>query len=792
MTLPRHCEKIPSHRVASAPYNFVPLPDKIVPAVSSPEELPRHDRFVPGRHSGHFEVSLTTLSPLFTRGPLTLGEFERMEQQGEATPYFDKLKNKADFFTLNAGKPVIPGSSLRGMLRAILEVVTYSKMTQVNEGQIVHRAVADTSSVGDDYRKRVLQELPLPPGQNGGFHFSYPSPNIQAGYIEEQGGQWFIRPAQKPGGHGESFVRVEHNNLQAVGLNLNALRHRAPRDVHVLPVARAVSNRTGHNQPLSLTVAVTPDVKMAPGPGLVPAKLVVSGHMNGKHWHAAVFEPDASATLIAVPDEMRRTYLDDFEFTREATRPLRSGSPVFYLMEGGALTFFGATVMMRLPYKNTVKKLIPAELRDPGKIDFAEAIFGFIRNDEELKQADIAVEQGHPARSYGGRVYVTNAAMTSPGERRLQTLTPRILSGPKPSSFQLYLVQPSHDEGGLKHYDDIGQTVPRGQKMYWHWDDKVGASDYAEDVDKLDAEGHALDDNGNPSKQHTQICPVDTGTEFRFKIHFHNLSDEELGALCWTLHPFDGGEPGAEYAHKLGMGKPLGLGSVRLQATLHRLNRARRYRTLFASTGDRWASPRPRPQDLGERENLEYYVQPFETFMHERLGHPERIKFLFQTRRIASLLKMMQWPGQPAHADGDICLPRRPNTRYMEIERDGVPPNEKNEYKRRRVLPTPGAFGPLTGDYDHEEPVELQQVVARPTQAVESVTMIAEPTQTGGGNTMQAVVKTNDNTDIVCFGFRATARASEHWNSDDPIDRRLQATVTREGGVAKQARFTSW
>src|SRR5437764_335441 len=38
-----------------------------------------------------------------------------------------------------------------------------------------------------------------------------------------------------------------------------------------------------------------------------------------------------------------------------------------------------------------------------------------------------------------------------------------------------------------------------------------------------------------------------------------------------------------------------------------------------------------------------------------------------------------------------------PNTRYMTVQLPGVPPNQRNEYRYRPVLPGPEAFGDLTG-----------------------------------------------------------------------------------------------
>uniref|UniRef100_UPI00338F4744 RAMP superfamily CRISPR-associated protein n=1 Tax=Arthrobacter sp. TaxID=1667 RepID=UPI00338F4744 len=125
---PPHPQRRRSHhnptnqsRIACAPYNFVPLPEMVIPAVSSPDELPSHDRYYPDRLTGYFDVTLTTCSPLYIRCPLMLDDFLRQERGEDAgQPFFNQVKNTPYFFyTDKASEPVIPGSSLRGMLRAL-------------------------------------------------------------------------------------------------------------------------------------------------------------------------------------------------------------------------------------------------------------------------------------------------------------------------------------------------------------------------------------------------------------------------------------------------------------------------------------------------------------------------------------------------------------------------------------------------------------------------------------------------------------------------------------------------
>ena len=82
------------------------------------------------------------------------------------------------------------------------------------------------------------------------------------------------------------------------------------------------------------------------------------------------------------------------------------------------------------------------------------------------------------------------------------------------------------------------------------------------------------------SSQHTVIRPVKAGTVFTGRVLFENLSLLELGALLSATWLPD------KLRHKLGMGKPYGMGSVKVDASLVIESRERRYSSeLFAADG---------------------------------------------------------------------------------------------------------------------------------------------------------------------------------------------------------------
>lgn len=482
MRLPKHLENISRERVASAPYNFVPLPEKVVCAIDYPTRLPAHNSFANEGfpHSGYFEVSLTTMSPLYIRCTVTVEKFVNDD---------DQAKNSPDFFhTRETTRPVIPGSSLRGMLRSLLEIASYGKMQGVS--------------------KRKL--------------------------------------------------------------------------------------------------------------------------------------------------------------------------------------FYG-----RQQYQNSPHDLVPNELRNQDEIDYAEALFGFVKTESQS----------------ASRIAVTDASLET-GQSEIwlsdKAITPRILSTPKPSTIQHYLVQETTTIKRLTNWDSpVEKTVIRGFKRYWHQGLGKGMAiekirnAIVENDESLKGKGDSDEDT-----QHTLIKPLRHGISFRFRVYFDNLSDRELGALCWILQP--PGDEAQNYCHHLGMGKPLGLGAIKLESRLIRTKRKSRYGGLFDQKG--WLTGSDQEgENLADRPTLEKLTESFERHILTELKLDQQCQRLRELKRIGMLLKTMEWPGFPPAPTGDRHLGVRPNTRYMSIKTKFM--RNENEFRNRPVLPTPAAFGKLSGEVEPDINLEVNTKV---------------------------------------------------------------------------------
>lgn len=663
---PKHIKFVPKNRKAIAPYNFVELPDSIVTV----EEPPHSNCYDKNRYTGRIECVLTTDSPLYIRCGMTPENFAKFGGKSD-DELSDKDKNQkqktlADFFQHPTTQyPVIPGSSLRGMLRTLVEIAGYGKLTKISDQQnFFFRAVAAEK---DDPLKALYDNL---------------LKNVKAGYLLKRGDQWLIRPA-KTHVSNLSFIWVKENSLSSTSvpnlIKMNQVQEYQPQHILVSYNGTFVENYRTFAQSVSQNVDAFEHKGM----------LVTSGNMressdkatsSNRKYHCIIFEENKQAEIIQIDEKSIEDYctsLTDFQkkppFDKEKG-VLKDGGPIFYCEPRGKeskVTRFGHSPNFRIAYipkgsdrAASVMDFIPSELTTSkgADLDLAEAIFGFVKNE---KQED------NQARA--GRVFVSDAICQQKASDDIwwtgdftKSVPPQILAGPKPTTFQHYLVQPNSERRNLKHYGSTPgeETVIRGHKLYWH---------------KGNSPSIKLDNKKDVSEsQTTEIKPIKPEVSFKFTLDFENLSQIELGALLWVLKI--AGNP--VYRLSLGMGKPLGMGAVAINYKLWVSDRTERYSSLFQD--DDWATG----DHLPTGDESEKYINAFEKYIVTQLKKQGESYSDFNTiPRIKMLLAMLSWPG-----------PSPEETRYMEIERDvnkphiGQPKNGAktvNEYQTRPVLPTP-------------------------------------------------------------------------------------------------------
>lgn len=185
-----------------------------------------------------------------------------------------------------------------------------------------------------------------------------------------------------------------------------------------------------------------------------------------------------------------------------------------------------------LPFNPQRENLTPAEL-----------LFGFI---EEGKQ-----EKRKSSRALASRVRFSDGLSINPPKED-DNITLKVLGSPKPPCPSLYFGKGHHlkkiELNPEKITPEKEKYHPNGRKYYLHHPQKqINAKFWKIDQPNDDLENMRL-----------KCAPISQNEEFWFHIDFENLSDAELTLLLKSLHPSD------QFCHKLGLGKSLGLGSVKI------------------------------------------------------------------------------------------------------------------------------------------------------------------------------------------------------------------------------------
>ena len=237
---------------------------------------------------------------------------------------------------------------------------------------------------------------------------------------------------------------------------------------------------------------------------------------------------------------------------------------------------FGHGRKYRIPYECSISDHVQPGLRDGAEAlpDLGDAIFGV---------ADL----------WAGRVNFADGCLQGTPHYEAGCL-PRPQLTPKPTAYQLYLEQGTQGGAAARHWDSRGTSI-RGYKFYWHQQ-----ADWRKQTEF-------------PEKDHgiagsVELRPLKQA-RFQSKVYFQDLSDIELGALCAALGL---GRQGGNAAYKIGRGKALGMGSVRLRPTLHLLDEKAQYEHFLT---DKHLSHQEH-----EGKSWQEYVQAFTDYRDQLLG----------------------------------------------------------------------------------------------------------------------------------------------------------------------------
>ncbi len=164
----------------TARYNFVPLSEHVCRA----EDIglrgpPSQDEPILGGLSGCLPFTI------FCRTPLLI-----------CAPDAEDGKKIKRFLHTPDGRPIIPGSSLRGMIRNVMEIACFGRFHLVDNRRFGVRDLSPTAQ--QDYRDRISERI------DGAF-----APKSRAGWLQRVNGTLTLFPC--------AFARIDHSDLDKIG-----------------------------------------------------------------------------------------------------------------------------------------------------------------------------------------------------------------------------------------------------------------------------------------------------------------------------------------------------------------------------------------------------------------------------------------------------------------------------------------------------------------------------------------------------------------------------------------------
>lgn len=500
----------PNH--IDAPYNFVPLADWI----HLPDWAQRVSHDLPFRDGlcGHLDLTLTAQTPILVGREQTPAT---EQEPGEVCPY-----------QLPDGRYALPGTALKGMIRNVIEIASFSRMNAVDDIRYGLRDISG-GAVSAAYTARVRDRL-------------------KTGFMRlGANGQPLITPC--------AMVRLSHRALEE-WLEQHPPIFRPERTVTAKYARWRDVCRRRRKDPGRIRFSVDDGQAVQLGSGGIEGVPVFTGQIsdstrnNGKKRDFVFYDEDpAGAFTLQSSDWGDFLFVHGEQATRDAADMSWPGYwkqrfwdgepvPVFYLREAEK-TRVGLAYMPRLAGDFSTHEMIAhtsgqhLDGQGKGPWDFAELLFGTVGEQSEA--------------CLKGRVTFGHAIARSNGAP--SATDPTILNGPKASYFPNYLLQDVDTDrwtlrSKSKGYATCLATSEHPKPKIRGW--KRYPARAQEGVQAL------TDEQRNNKRVQVVLNPLPAGSVFGCRVDFHNLLPAELGALCWALTW--GGD--ARLRHSLGMGKP--------------------------------------------------------------------------------------------------------------------------------------------------------------------------------------------------------------------------------------------
>ena len=543
------------------PYNFVPAPPRLREHPTLGDALPAgHHRYLPDRWSGRIRVELTTVTPLLIPDQPTL------DANGHKTFGVRTDEN---------GAPYLPPTSIKGALRAAYEAVTNSRMgvwSSAHDSRLALRQPADSS----------LELIP-------------------------------VRIVSKPHQGKACLFAIEHEALplrfysttaadRRRGTDSFAERYTNVEEGDTLPQHGDCVQRDSHSGQLAWVEEKEPVVR-----GWRRGYAVINGPNIKDKINERLFLEKVRPREFVLTSPIKRQWdglianyqklhEDDLEKRRRAghsagdflgakpgqtawsrhihdsqSAKLKHGLLCYAQVTDNALAALYPVLISRRLYGAAPTSLLDESVQPASKkseLSPADRLFGWVGKG--------AAGQYRGQLRIGATRCLDGAAAIEP-VGGAEGVPLAILGAPKPAQARFYgardrqgtpyrqgtakteMYRPEHGLRGRKFYPH--QKMQSGAEGYWNRSARPPELGSQPASRKLYREWRMPDDAAKlRTDQNRSITDwVKPGARFRFDLQLTNVSSVELGALLWLLSLDD------DCCLRVGGGKPLGFGSVRLR-----------------------------------------------------------------------------------------------------------------------------------------------------------------------------------------------------------------------------------
>jgi CRISPR-associated protein (TIGR03986 family) len=570
------------------PYNFIPAWPRETASGELADRAPLgHHRYHPDHWSGRITVRLTTKTPLL------------VPDHGKERPDGHKIFG---IRTDQSGAPYLPPTSIKGMLRAAFEAVTNSRMgiwSSNNDEKLAFRRPATAGlipvriEVRPHQNKNILaaveyEAIPLrcyekhprsrdAGRQNAGEKYcnadAYPKHGDEIRYnpsnrqiaLYRQGDP--ERPGWKRG-----FVVINGPNIKGKTSERIFLEKSGTKYYPITKQTKSDWETLIRNYQ---TIHIK-DLEKRKKENKQPYDYL--GHEPGKTaWSRHIWNQDSAA--------------------------LKEGLLCYAQIKDNKLYRLFPVLISRDLYAAAPKELLPPSLHPAARLTElspADRVFGWVN------------QRGHGQHKGQLRVGAVRCEAQANAIQRFEPGIPlAILGAPKPAQSRFYAAKnplgTPYDKGIVKALTYQPDHGLRGRKVFPHQLQAEHDRYWAQSNDPVEPFRIGTTDvfqewkrpQGIQDDQNRTITAwVKPGTTFTFTLEVTNLSNVELGALLWLLDLPEG------HYHRLGGGKPLGLGSVRLNIDSLDLKTGKLFTEEYRSFGEVVMSNSDRIHDLAQTKPL--------------------------------------------------------------------------------------------------------------------------------------------------------------------------------------------